>query len=97
MRQGEQRTLVLPSPPKPERFQFTLRHLLIGNTVLAVMLALMQFMAPDWMAGLLGLAALVASLLVAIYQPSHPQAYAITWMLLATYVVAAIVALFRSS
>jgi hypothetical protein len=85
---------VADSPPAP-RWQFTLGRLLLGNTVAAVILAVLQWMAPSLVAGALGVVAYLFLLIVTIHQPQRREFYAIAWALVAMYVLVSIVALLR--
>jgi hypothetical protein len=79
--------------PFSERWQFTLAQVLIANSMLAFVLALTHWMAPTLLAGILGLVAFGLFLFVTVYQPSQPGIYALVWILVLVYVVAASVAL----
>jgi hypothetical protein len=78
-----------------ERWQFTLAHLLIANSLLAVILALSHWMAPSLLAGALGLAAFGMILFVTVYQPDQARMYSLAWTLIVVYLLAAGVALLR--
>lgn len=82
-------------PPQTARFQFGLVHLLVGNTLLAIALALLQVVAPDLTAATLGLAAFGMVAWVSFTEQSDPRVHSVTNFLLAVYVVATFIACAR--
>lgn len=72
---------------QPARFQFTLRHVLMANVIIAVAFALVRVFAPSGMAGLFGIAVFISGIVLAVYQPEHPMVTRIWWGLVAMYVV----------
>jgi hypothetical protein len=79
----------------PRRFQFSLRQMLIANTVLAVVLALMQVLAPSVLAGSLGTAAFLLVVVLMIYPTDRPGPHLVWIGLLALYFVVSLVAVYR--
>lgn len=82
-------------PPTVTRppLQFNIRHILMANVALAVVLALLQAAAPQLVAGVLGIVAFGVFLGVTLYQPTQPRAYFVAWGLLGIYALMSIVAL----
>ena len=97
MREGEPSARFTPEAlePKPVRWQFTLRQLILANTVLAVILALLQVVSPGLTAGVFGMAALALLLFVMSYQPDRPELYAVAWVSIVLYLVVAGIAMFN--
>lgn len=95
MRDGEPPLLVTPVPAdKPAGgLQFSIRQLLAMNVGVAVSLALLQWVAPELIAGLIGIVTLAALAAVSVIQPTQRWAYAVTWGLLLLYIVSALAAL----
>ena len=79
------------SPAAP--FQFSIRHVLIGNVVLAVALAVLRLIAPEMVAVALGMLAFAVLIAVQVLQPADKRVYGIATALIAIYAVVAIVAL----
>jgi hypothetical protein len=72
---------------EPVRFQFTLRHILIANAVIAVAFALLRIFVPSGLAGLLGIAVFFTGIVLAVYQPDHPLVTRIWYGMVTMYVV----------
>ncbi len=83
-------------PPESPRLQFSIRQVLIANAMLAVALALLQAVAPQLIAGALGLVAFGVFIGVHYYQPARGEPYAVSWGLIILYIVMASVALARA-
>ena len=66
---------------------------MIANTVLAATLALLQWIAPHLLAGVLGIFAFALLLLVNVYQPQKPAAYVFAWSCISLYSLVALFAL----
>jgi len=81
---------------EPVRFQFTLRHILIANAVIAVAFALLRIFAPSGMAGLLGIAVFFSGIVLAVHQPDHPLVTRIWYGMVTMYVVFCAYALLSS-
>jgi hypothetical protein len=93
---AEARGVLTPLAPTERRskpWQFTLGQLIIANTILAVTLAVMQFLAPSFIAGILGIAAYAMLLRVTVYQPVRWNLYIVAWCLIGLYLFTAIAAL----
>jgi hypothetical protein len=75
--------------------QFSIRDILMLNTVLAVLLALMQWLAPSLLAGTLGITTMLAAILIAIYEPETRRVALAWWCMLFLYIAACIFALYR--
>lgn len=86
--------LEIPEQPKA-RFQFGLFHLFVANTVLAIMLAMLQVLAPDMTAFALGLAAFAALIWDTVYQPEDARVRMAIHGLLGIYVLVSLVAFVR--
>jgi hypothetical protein len=96
MRQTEPpRTALVVSEPETSHWQFSLGQLILANTLLAVTLAMLQIMAPSYIAGALGLVSFAFFLLVWVYQPARPAIYAVCWGLIVLYLFVAGIALWR--
>lgn len=78
-----------------QKYQFSLRDILIVNTVVAVLLALTQLFAPGLLAGTMGIATLIAAFLLAVYQPENRRVELAWWCMLGIYVIACVIAIYR--
>lgn len=81
--------------PKRAKLQFGLLHLFAANTALAIVLALLQVLAPDLTAAALGLAAFIALLWDTMYQPEDPRVRMAVNALLWIYVAVSFIAFVR--
>lgn len=77
------------------RYQFSLREILILNTVLAVFLALLRVLAPSWVAGSLGIVTLLTAIMLAVYQPESRRVELAWWCMLLIYVATCAFAIYR--
>ena len=68
------------------RYQFSIREILILNTVLAVFFALLRVLAPSWLAGSLGVVTLLTAIMLAVYQPESRRVEMAWWCMLLVYV-----------
>ncbi|MCA9171935.1 MAG: hypothetical protein KDB23_29910 [Planctomycetales bacterium] len=77
------------------RVQYGIRELLLATTVMAFGLATLQFVAPTALAFVIGLITLGAIIGINIYEPETPNVRRAAWCLVLTYVLVALVALWR--
>ena len=74
------------------RFQFTIKHMLIANAVVAVSFGLMQWIAPSGLAGLLGMIAFISGLVIAAFKPDSRAIQVAWWSLLGLYAMSCLFA-----
>lgn len=79
----------------PPRLQFSVAQAMFFTTAIAIALAMVQVLAPQWIAGALGIAAFAMLFGVEVYQPARREPYVIAWAMILLYIVLAGVALLR--
>ena len=84
----------LPSKSRseePARFQFSLKELLLLITAAALLLSVIQSLpeslAPEYLAGLAGLAALLSMGVLAAMQPKRAIVHLVWWLMMVAYLV----------
>jgi len=81
---------------QPVKYQFAIRHMLVAQACLAVLLGLMQVFAPSLLAGTLGISVLIMAILMAVYEPEEKRVQLLWWTFFAIYLIACIVAFTRA-
>ena len=76
--------------------QFTLKHLIITQAVVALILALVRLLAPGMMAGALGIAAMLLAAGISILEPEDRRVNITWWCLFAMYLLGCVIALVTS-
>lgn len=82
----------------PERYQFTLRQLMLFTAVFALGLGLLRYFEitePGPVAGVVGVIALVFAVVRSFFESARGAGQVILWFLLAFYVVACITAILQ--
>ena len=89
LHQAERERTRQPRKPDPVSRppQFSLRNLLIANSMIAVCLALLQIFAPSSVAGVLGAATLAFGLASVKLRDEWPLIERIWWVLLGLYLL----------
>ena len=72
--------------------QFSIRHLMIAQAMIAVLLGLMRVFAPGLFAGSLGIMAMVFAGLLSFYEPDDKRIHHGWWALFAIYLLSCIFA-----
>ena len=76
------------------KLQFSIREILILNTVLAVFFALLRILAPSLVAGTLGIVTLLTAVLLAACQPENRRVEMAWWCMLLVYVATCVFAVY---
>ena len=78
---------------EPTKVQFTIGHMLIATTVLAVTFSMMRLFAPSGLAGVLAVSVFMGAVFLAIFQPDNILIRRIWWGMVALYVLACLFAI----
>ena len=78
---------------EPDRAQFSIRHVLILQAGLAVLLGLTHLIAPSLVAGALGITGMFLAILIAVYDPEDKRVTIAIWVFILFYLLACTVAL----
>ena len=73
--------------------QFSIRHILVSQGIVAMMLGLIKLLVPSLLAGTLGILAVCAALFISIYEPEDKRIRHAWWGLFGFYLAACIGAL----
>ena len=102
-RRRRQRESLLPSDTAYEeddleefeyvKLQFSLKHMIIGQAVIAVILGLVRIFAPGAMAGTLGIAAVILAIAISVFEPDDKRFNAAWWCLFVLYIISCAVAM----
>lgn len=76
--------------------QFSIRHLMIAQAAIALLLGLMRLFAPGLFAGGLGIMAMVFAALLSFYEPDDKRIHHAWWAFFAIYLLSCIFALLLS-
>lgn len=77
------------------KYQFSIRDILILNTILALLLALTQWFAPGGLAGALGITTVLAAILMVIFEPENRRVSQAWWGMFLIYIAACIFAIYH--
>lgn len=81
-----------PSLDDYPRPQFTLKHMVIAQAVIAVLLGLIRAFAPQMMAGSLGIIAMLFAAVISILEPEDRRVTIAFWCVMFLYVMACVIA-----